>query len=63
VTTLAGGRTFAQDFAVTAGSSLTAMVRGLPANQALTISADAYAVACASITPTTQATWNSAPVP
>src|SRR5262245_22562076 len=55
VTTLAGGRSFAQDFAVTGGSSgLTAMVRGLPANQALMISADAYAVACASITPTTR---------
>lgn len=61
-TTVAGGRSFAQDFNVTAMTMLTAQVRGLPANQALTISADAYAVACTAITPTTQATWVSAPV-
>ena len=61
-TTVAAGRTFAQDFDVMGLMNLTAQVRGLPANVALSISADAYAVACASITPTTQATWTSAPV-
>jgi len=61
-TTLAGGRTFEQTFNVVGAPSLTAMVQGLPAGQALTISADAFAVACTAITATTQATWISTPV-
>jgi hypothetical protein len=61
-TSVGGGRTWAQDFNVTGLANLTAQVRGLPANLALSVSADAYAVACTSITPTTQATWASLPV-
>jgi hypothetical protein len=61
-TSVAGARVYAQDFDVTGLANLTAQVRGLPANIALSITADAYAVACPSITPTTQAAWVSAPV-
>lgn len=59
-TAITAGREYVQTFDVTGLTNLTAQVRGLPSSQALSMTADAFAVACTALTPTTQATWLSA---
>src|SRR5262245_51223235 len=49
-TAIAGGRTFEQKFDVAGAMSLTASMQGLPVSQALNVSADAFSVACGSVT-------------
>jgi hypothetical protein len=56
-TAITAGREYVQTFDVTGLTSLNAPVRGLPSSQALSMTADAFAVACTALTPTTQATW------
>jgi hypothetical protein len=58
-TTLTGGRTYQQLFTVTPGQPATLTVTGLPSGQILSITADAFPLACSAVGPTSTATWVS----